>query len=47
MKLLLAFVILVFIVATRAARKGRQQRAWVLLMISVVVTAAYLAQRTY
>jgi hypothetical protein len=45
--LLLAFLILTFLVAVRAASKNKPSRAWVLLGVSFFVAFAYLAQRTY
>lgn len=44
MKLLLAFLLVTFILALRATRKGRQSLVWPLAIAAFVLSAAYLKQ---
>jgi hypothetical protein len=45
MKLLLTYLLVAFVLALRATRKGRTPKAWPLLVAAVFVGAAYLSQR--
>ena len=45
MKLLLAYLLVTFIVAMRATRKGREVLVWPLVIAAFVVGAAYIKQR--
>jgi hypothetical protein len=44
-KILLAFLLGTFFVSIWSTRRGGPMRAWPLLIVSVVVGAAYLSQR--
>jgi uncharacterized membrane protein YeiB len=45
MKLLLAYLLVTFVLALRAARKPRTIPAWPLVIAAFVVGAAYLTRR--
>ena len=45
MQLLLLFLLGTFFVSIRSTRRGRPLRAWPLVLVSLVVGAAYLSQR--
>ena len=45
MRVLLLFLLLTFLIAIRAANRGRPSRWWTLAVFSVVVAAAFYTRR--
>jgi hypothetical protein len=44
-KVLLLFILLTFLLAARATRRGRPIRAWSLLVVTVAVAASFYSLR--